>query len=156
MGHLKIIQISDKPVAKDEYIDCYDIQDSPEVSLRCDYFGEKLDRKEALPSIKEMMKGFADVNEKTGKVVFKDREEVKRMYAEHIRKVTDKALDRISDNACGFYDISSDLEEFQGIKSLFYKGDKGYAMTASYLIGEYLNGWIPQKVYIGGVLDGHY
>lgn len=153
MGHIKIIQISDTPLEKDDYIESYDIADSPEVNLRCDYFGEKLDRKEALPSIKEMMKGFADVNEKTGKVVFKDREEVKRMYAEHIRKVTDKALDRIDKNNCDFYDISSNLEEFQGIKSLFYKD---YAMTASYLVGKYLNGYIPRKVYIGGVLDGHY
>lgn len=153
MGHIKIIQISEKPVAKDEYIDCYDIQDSPEVSLRCDYYGEDLDRAEALPSIKEMMKGFADVNERTGEVIFKDREEVKKMYVEHIKKVTDKALDRIDKNNCDFYDISSDLEEFQGIKSLFYKD---YAMTASYLVGKFLNGYIPQKVYIGGVLDGHY
>ena len=158
MSSFNIIQLSAFPVRKDRAIENADVFDDPLVNQRSDYLhdddsplcGERL--REGIRRLGPMLAPVAVVDPDKGTLTFKSRAVVSSAYASHIRKA---AEEHVRQAICGKpdqYSFRRAVDEACGIDDLFHMQ---YALTASQLINDYLNGWLPQTLHFGNILSAH-
>lgn len=154
MSSINVIQISERPVSKDDRLRYSQLWDDPKYIEKCDYDKEELPWKEAADSLKEMLKPIAKVDVKTRTIIFHDKETVKQAYFNSVNENVEQFKKAISEEKYTMADfwLRTRMEEPCGIDDLFYHH---YCKPASSVITEYLAGYLPQTLHVGAVLCAH-
>lgn len=158
MSSFNIIQLSVFPLRKNEAIENADVFDDPLVNLRSDYMhdddsplrGERL--RQGIRRLGPMLAPIAVVDSDKGTLTFKSRAVVSSAYARHIRKAAEEHVHQAilgKPDQCSF---RRTVDDACGIDDLFHMR---CALTASQLISNYLNGWLPQTLHFGNILTAH-
>lgn len=151
MGHFNTLQISETPLKPEEHI--HHIVEDELFNTRSDWGGEPAeDECLQLEQLKNELKplGELDIDQRT--IALRPKEELLRDYRTFIEKEYNLHIEELKNGHLSWWGFHRAIEDFMGIDTLFYHG---YCMTSSYLIQEYVNGYLPQTLYIGTVIDAH-
>lgn len=154
MSRYLIVELSTKKVPKDDRINGMAIYDDALFLRKSDWGGDEVkDEGIALNKLKRVLKPVASVNIRKRTVTFKKKETVLKKYKKAIKDIFKKRIEELNKGVCSHSGLTLDIDEILGIEDIFYID---YCITAGDLLSEYINGYLPKKLYIGALLDGHY
>ncbi len=155
MSSYKIIQLSDKPVSEEEHITGRDIYEDALFLMESDWGGDTLEYGEAIDDIAEDLKKVADIDKEKRTLTFKDKETVKTVLREHVRRCCERFMEETEKERWSIaeYNLRSEITEPCGIDDLLHIG---YCQKASTILADYIAGYHPQTMYIGGILYAHF
>ena len=153
MGSFNIIEISTSHVHARQTNRELPIWEDPLFLQRSDYGGEPEENYDiSLQCIKQMMRKVATVNLRKRTIRFRSKNAVMKSYKSHINKAWNEQKDNLKKGICSHWKLQRDIENTCGIDNLFWKG---YCITGSGLIEDYLNGHLPQTLHIGTIIHAH-
>ncbi len=155
MSSFKIIQLSGKPIPEEEHISGSDIYDDELFNMESDYGGDKLEYGEVIDDIAEDLKEVADIDKEKRTLTFKDKETVKAILRDHVRCCCDRFMERTEEGrwSTAETNLRHEIVEPCGIRHHFHTG---YCQKASTVLADYIAGFNPQTMYIGGILYAHF
>lgn len=148
-----IIQVSESPVSKDDYISEDDVLEDEIFNMHADYVEDPDDvADDRLEDIKKELAVIADVDVRKKTITFKPKDEVHRVCAEHMKGVFAEFERRAAQGVFDSYLLRKGVNFVCGIDDLFYKD---YCQDAGRFLSDYVAGHLPGKLYIGAVLNAH-
>lgn len=155
MSHFKIFQVSEEPVPVDEHINECQLYEDELFNTRSDWGGDAVtgeEKKRAILHLGESMKDIAVVDAEKETISFLPKKDVLSFYEKHVRRLFDQHIGDIAKGVDSYRRFHRDLEDVVDSAPLFYDT---YCKSSSYLVQDYVNGYLPQVLHIGAVLDAH-
>ena len=153
--HFQIIEISDEPIAKSEWVSDIELCEDATIMENTDYVGDLYNDykrngflKDSLPIL---LKGIADVDAKDKTITFKSEKECRETMMKEKQKVIDFILERMKNGDCSFYDLRNFGKCFRNWPQLFYYHG---GLTSAQFIDDapYYAG---KTFYVGAVYNAH-
>lgn len=156
--HFPIIQISDCPLEKEDYISMFSVCEDSTIQAWTDYVGDEYSeqkRKELICSswFKQLWDGIAVVDTEKETITYLDVETIYRtLKAEYQKKIDSIQESLESGTMCSAWKFRNEGYRWRNFCSLFFDG---CGMTSMELIEDapYNAG---KTFYIGGILDAHF
>ena len=154
MSHFRVIEISLSHVPVSRTREELNIYEDHLFLSRSDWGGEPVDDYGyALERIKDELRKVATVNRRKRTIRFRSRNAVKNAYLKSLNTTFRKHKARLKEGVCRHYELRHAIDDICGIGDLFHTG---YCQTGGQLIEDYLNGYLPQTVHIGTIIDAHF
>ena len=159
MSYFRIIQLLIEPADKDaDPVSDVDLVDDPLMKRRSDWLENQVaekDMRDVLVEVADELKDIATVNPDARTVTFLCRETVAERYAAYLEKKTAGHLARVREGkvAVNWHEYDRAVEDALGIDDLFWKDS--FCYCASRLIGDYLDGWLPQTLHVAVIWIAH-
>ncbi len=155
MCHIRIVEISTERIP---LRDCHDeingLCDDSVFNETCDWGGEPVDDYDkALKQIQADLCEVATVNIRRRTIRFRSKKAVLRAYRRNIAEAYREHLKAVKDGYISNYTLKKGIKQACNIDYLYYKD---YCLNGGDLIEDYVNGYLPQTLYIGTIIDGHY
>lgn len=152
--HFHIIQLSSTPIDTENYLTESDLYDDEICQLKSDWFGDEIEFTEGeAETIASILKGVATIDHKARTMIFLPKEKVLEKFRAFMKRELAGYLDALEKGHVKDFNIRSAVDQPLDIDELFYID--GYCHTAGSFISDYLNGYVPETLYIGSLLDGH-
>lgn len=153
MSRFKTIQLSTEPVSKDNYINFGRICEDNLFLERSDYGGDPVeDEKEAIEILKKDLKGIGEVDVEKRTLTFRPKKEILEDYKQFVKRLYKEHKKFLKEGCIQFWRFHRELEDFGAISDIFYIN---FCITPSYLVQDYINGYLPDVLHIGAILDAH-
>lgn len=154
MGSYRIIQLSSSPIKEEDHITDCDICEDALFLMESDWGGDTLEYDEAIDDIAEDLKEVADIDKEKRTLTFKDKETVKAILRDHVRRCCDRFMKGTEEGrwSTSEWELRREITEPCGIDHHFHIG---YCQKASTVLADYIAGYNPQTMYIGGILYAH-
>lgn len=155
MSSYKIIQLSNKPVSEEEHITDRDIYEDALFLMESDWGGDTLEYGETIDSIAEDLKQIADIDKEKRTLTFKDKETIKTILRDHVRRCCDRFMERTEEGrwSTSEMELRHEIVEPCGIKHHFHIG---CSQKMSTVLADYIAGYNPQTMHIGAILYAHF
>ena len=155
MSHINIVEISTERIPlRDCYREINGLYDDSVFLDSCDWGGEPVDNYDkALKQIQADLCEVATVNIRRRTIRFRSKKAVVRAYRRSIARVYREHLLAVRDGHISNYTLKKGIKRPCGIDYLYYKD---FCLNGGDLIEDYINGYLPQTLYIGTICDGHY
>ena len=154
MSHINIIQLM--PDKNEDRIGESVLYEDPYFHTRCDYGGDEKEYDKAVDSIAKQLEPVATVDKKERTITFKPKDTVLEHLIANARKTFDE-FERTLRTGSG--DVGSNsafcarFEDAGCTDDIFFLS---YCRPLSDILLDYLYGYIPETVWIGTVMDGHF
>ena len=155
MSHLNIVEINTERIPlRDCHREICGLYDDSVFLDTCDWGGEPVDNYDkALKQIQADLCKVATVNIRQRTIRFRSKNAVLRAYRRNIAEAYREHLKAIREGHISNYALEKRIKRACGIDNLYYNN---YCLNGGDLIEDYVNGYLPQTLYIGTVCDGHY
>lgn len=154
MSSFKIIQLSEKPIPEKEHISGSDVYDDELFNMESDWGGDTLEYEDEIDDIASSFEEVADIDKDAHTITFKDKDTIKEILREHVRKCCDRFMKNTAEGrwSTAEYSLRSEITEPCGIDDLLHIG---YCKKASTVLADYIAGHHPQTMHIGAILYAH-
>ena len=153
MGHTNVVEVSLAPVPKSKCYKNVNFEDDHTFDKRCDYGGEPVDNYEKeLKNVKADLSLVASVNLRKRTIRFHSKQSVRKAYLKSLRNAFRNHKDLLKEGECRNWKLVKDVEQVCGIDYLYLMG---FCRNGGDIVEDYLNGKLPQTLYIGAILDAH-
>lgn len=162
----KIIQLSSKPIPKNEYINAFDLCEDNEISLWCDYIGDEVEdekeRKDYINELVESMNGVLSLN-KDGSITYNGEEPMKKFLKEWTNKLRGLVAGLTKDNI--LYDFNlfrikevcnrTHIESYSRFYIEEWSGEHASLMVD---FVEWIKSNLKENnhIYVGAIIDYHW
>ena len=155
MSHIHIVEISTERIPlRDCNREIRDLNDDSAFLDSCDFGGEPVDNYDkALKQIQADLREVATVNIRRRTIRFRSKNAVVRAYRRSIARAYREHLLAVRDGHISNYTLKKRIMRSCGIYNLYYKD---FCLNGGDLIENYVDGYLPQTLYIGAICDGHY
>ena len=156
MSHFKLIQLSTEPIKRSLGNNMVeeDLYDDALLSLSSESW-EIDESKDALENACSILNEIGRCNMSKKTFTFLPKDKLKKKYMESMEKAFDNWKKKMAKQEyyLGEYQLRTDVREACGVDSLLYYNY--YCHNVSALIADYLSGFLPEKLYIGTIVDCH-
>ena len=155
MSSYRIIQLSSDPIKEEDHITDCNICEDALFLMESDWGGDTLEYEDEIDDIASSFEEVADIDKDARTITFKDKDTIKEILREHVRKCCERFMKDTAEGrwTTAEYSLRSEITEPCGIDNLLHIG---YCQKASTVLADYIAGYHPQTMYIGGILYAHY
>lgn len=155
MSSFRIIQLSSEPIKEEDHITDCNICEDALFLMESDWGGDTLEYGEVIDDIAEDLKEVADIDKEKRTLTFKDKETVKAILRDHVRRCCDRFMERTEEGrwSTAETNLRHEIVEPCGIRHHFHTG---YCQKASTVLADYIAGFNPQTMHIGAILYAHF
>lgn len=155
MSHINIVEISTERIP---LCNCHreinGLYDDSVFLDSCDWGGKPVDNYDKeLKQIQADLSEVATVNIRRRTIRFRSKKAVLRAYRRNIAEAYREHLKAIREGHINNYALEKRIKRPCGIDYLYYND---YCLNGGDLIESYVNGYLPQTLYIGTICDAHY
>lgn len=166
MAHSLIIQLSEKRLKKGEHITIFDLCEDPVLQAHCDWAGAEGNFADCATEVSEQLRPVCFINRGRCTLQFKSNKTLRKRYIHALSSVLKEVSESLYGKRIGLEALRTHSEITQAIDRVYdvsrylfvYEDECGMTgcRTLSQLVLDRLNGVLPSKLYIGGVLDYHF
>ena len=155
MAHINIVEINTERIPlRDCHREICGLFDDSTFLDTCDWGGEAVDDYDkALKQIQADLCEVATVNIRRRTIRFRSKKAVLRAYRRNIAEAYREHLKAVREGHISNYALEKRIKRACGIYNLYYNE---YCLNGGDLIESYIDGFLPQTLYIGTICDGHY
>ena len=151
--HFNIIQLDTGKIPRDERITNFSLCDDTLLARKSDYVDDPIPYDEDLHKvIKHELSPFATVCRKKRTVTFRDRETVMKNLTKRIDRVFRKFMKESKKGRVNYWSLVNELEGGTGADLIYING---YCHRLYDVLEDYLKGYLPKELHIGGIISAH-
>lgn len=162
--HSRIFQISNKPLAADEFIDEFSLIEDATVEACSDYIGDVITSEagyqEDFQDFVSCFSAFISKVDFPGRKITLVPEEQRRILVKEWLRDSAEKIKSLSEDAKGIddgllhYKVTNLTQRYHDVSYLFYSGYSGYVMQSGEFAHELVN--LPDEIYVGSIIDYHF
>lgn len=155
--HFPIIQLSEQPLEKKDWITTVSMEDDCIINRYTDYIGDRYTEEERYDMIKNhlpyLFNGIASVDIKNQTITFLSKEKIKKTLEKEVEKILDAINSYQKERGVSFFPFRYHGAHFRMCDTLLWFDGCAYTSASFMEDAVYYEG---KTLYIGAIYDAHY